>query len=163
MSLLSLLRLVVSSFWLEFVLLFSRNNSPSCLSLQSSLTMLRASLILGIFLPIVFPLVVSVVSFHITVPLFVVLLFANFFLLILPPILHQNSLMPHVTASHAIFISSTTSSIPSIPTLFIPLSNSLPFFTSALLLLFLIPILTVTSCPFLLFLLQKSLGYRLIQ
>ena len=72
---------------------FSRSDTPSCLSLQPSLTMLRVFFLLGIYLHIVFPLVFSAVSFPAAVSLFVVLLFTYFPLLILTPILHQNSLI----------------------------------------------------------------------
>ena len=52
-------------------------------------------LFFDIYLPIVFLLVVLAIRFLFAVPLFVVLLFAYFLLLILTPILHRNSLILH--------------------------------------------------------------------
>ena len=51
--------------------------------------------LLDIYLPIVFPLVITTASFHVTVSLFMTLLFTYFPHLILTPILHQNSLTLH--------------------------------------------------------------------
>ena len=77
-----------------FFLFFSRNNFPLCISLHPSLTVLKA-FFFYIYLPIVFLLVVLAIRFLFAVPLFVVLLFAYFLLLILTPILHRNSLILH--------------------------------------------------------------------
>ena len=57
--------------------------------------MLRAFFPFGIYLPIVFPIIVSVVRFHVTVLLLMVLLFVYSALLILTSILHRNSLILH--------------------------------------------------------------------
>ena len=61
----------------------------------------------------------------------------------------------HVTVFDAIPISINTLSITSIVSFLIPQSNSLLFLTSALFLLFLIPIITIASYPFMLSLLQN--------
>ena len=75
----------------------------------------------------------------------------------------RSNITRHVTASDALSISITTSSIPPIPTLYHTLYNYLPFVTLVLFVLFLIKILNVMPRPLLLPYLQQSLGYRLIQ
>ena len=83
-----LLLLHVSSFRLECFLLFSQNKSPHVLAYNLLWLYFEYFFILGTYLLISFFLVVSTVSFHVIVPLFMALFFAYFHLLHLHHILH---------------------------------------------------------------------------
>ena len=72
-SLVLLLQPLMSSFWLNFLFLFSRSDYPSYISLQPFFTILKNLYLLGISLPIAYLLVVFTANFPVIVLSFIVL------------------------------------------------------------------------------------------